>query len=271
MSGGEQCWVTAAARAGAGLATAALLLAAPPALAREDLFGPARVVDGDTIVVGSTRVRLFGIDAPETHQSCSAKGGEAAYECGVAAKAALERKIGAAPVRCETKRKDMYGRTVAICSLDSRFPGGAAEDLNGWMVSEGQAVAYRRYSKKYAPLEDAARAAGKGIWSGQFQEPEAWRKEHPRGKARGDAVTQKAAAAAVAAAALPPAPPLVLPVPLGPGGCSIKGNITAKGDRVYHSPGGRSYEATKINTAAGERWFCSEAEAEAAGWRPTKY
>lgn len=51
------------------------------------------------------------------------------------------------------------------------------------------------------------------------------------------------------------------------GNCQIKGNINSKGDRIYHVPGSRSYGATRINESKGERWFCSEAEAKAAGWR----
>jgi len=53
-------------------------------------------------------------------------------------------------------------------------------------------------------------------------------------------------------------------------GCNIKGNINRKGERIYHMPGGRSYAKTVIDTTRGERWFCSEAEAKAAAWRPAK-
>ncbi len=55
-----------------------------------------------------------------------------------------------------------------------------------------------------------------------------------------------------------------------PAGCLIKGNVSTRGERIYHPPGCRHYNATKINPARGERWFCSEAEAVAAGWRRTK-
>jgi len=55
-----------------------------------------------------------------------------------------------------------------------------------------------------------------------------------------------------------------------PAGCSIKGNIGRSGERIYHLPGQPSYAATRISPERGERWFCSEAEAEAAGWRPAR-
>lgn len=117
------------------LAASFLLITGPPALGKEDIFGiPTRVVDGDTIVFNGTRIRLFGIDAPETKQSCTLAG--KAYECGIASKDALEAKIGTDPVRCAVKRKDMYGRSVAICKLEKGL------DLNAWLVKEGWAVAY---------------------------------------------------------------------------------------------------------------------------------
>ena len=125
---------------GLSLAAAVLLFTAPPALAKEDIIGQAKVVDGDTLVVDGTRIRMFGIDAPETKQSCSLKGQD--YLCGTASKAALEKEIGSAPVRCQPKQKDLYGRTVAICrKANARSKPGEGKDLNAWMVSEGWAVA----------------------------------------------------------------------------------------------------------------------------------
>lgn len=128
----------------------------------------------------------------------------------------------------------------------------------------------RQYSKAYVPLEEEARQAGKGIWSGSFELPERWRQQNPRtgGKAPSAAVAAAPAAAAVAAVAAPAA---AAPVPVAaPAGCAIKGNITAKGEKVYHVPGGTYYAATKIELDKGERFFCSEAEAQAAGWRAAR-
>ena len=96
--------------------------------------------------------------------------------------------------------------------------------------------------------EDSAREAGRGIWSGSFQEPAAWRRDNKRGGTT-------SVAAAPASHAL---------------GCDIKGNINSKGDKIYHVPGGEYYAATKIDVGSDERWFCDEAEATAAGWRKAR-
>lgn len=243
------------ASAALGCLAAALLSAAPaPAEAKDLVEGFPKVVDGDTLDFSGTRVRLFGIDAPETKQSCTAnKGGE--YMCGERSKQALLEKIGKGKVQCEQKNRDKYGRVVGVCSLNG-------EDLNGWLVEQGLAVAYRQYSKNYVPLEDAARAAGRGIWNGSFELPEKWRKEHPRGgSSSAPGVTTVAAPAATTAATAAKGDPLPA------NGCAIKGNINAKGEKVYHVPGGAYYERTVIELDKGERYFCTAAEAQAAGWR----
>ena len=106
------------------------------------------------------------------------------------------------------------------------------------MVVSGAAFAYHRYSDAYAAHETAARRAGVGVWSGTAQQPEAFR----RGKAKPLADAAEA-------------------------GCAIKGNIS-DGGRIYHMPGQRDYAKVTIRPANGERWFCTEAEERAAGWRP---
>jgi endonuclease YncB( thermonuclease family) len=117
--------------------TAALVLAflAVPATA-ETITGNARVVDGDTIEVRHTRVRLSGIDAPELHQQCRRSSGTIArlYPCGRDAKAALRHIIGVAAVSRQGKDRDRYGRTVATCTA-------AGRDVGREMVREGWAVA----------------------------------------------------------------------------------------------------------------------------------
>ncbi|PSC67667.1 nuclease [Micractinium conductrix] len=257
------------AAAALGCLAALLLTLAPPAVGAKELVqGYPRVVDGDTLDFSGTRVRLFGIDAPETKQSCTAKGGE--YLCGERSKQALAAKIGKSKVECEQKNRDMYGRIVGVCLL----PGGLGrqpEDLNAWLVEQGLAVAYRQYSKAYVPLEEAAREARRGIWSGSFELPQKWRQDNPRGGGGG----AKAAAAVVAAPAplaAPAAAVAALPAAVAqpPAGCAIKGNITAKGERIYHVPGGSFYDRTVIELNKGERFFCTAVEAEAAGWRASR-
>ncbi len=130
------------------------------------ITGRARVIDGDTIEIGGKRIRLYGIDAPESRQTCRVDAEE--YRCGQEATSALVGKIGEQPVSCTGKDTDRYGRIVAVCWL-------AAEDLSAWMVWEGKALAYRKYSRDYVAHEDAARQAQRGLWRGEFQAPWEWR------------------------------------------------------------------------------------------------
>ncbi len=128
--------------------------------------GRAEVVDGDTLEIEGQRIRLFGIDAPESDQTCTKN--DQAYLCGKQATTALASKIGSQAVTCREKDIDKYQRIVAICSVE-----GA--DLNRWMVAEGHAVAYQDYSIRYLFQEFQARSAGRGIWSGEFQNPADYR------------------------------------------------------------------------------------------------
>ncbi|KAJ9523689.1 hypothetical protein QJQ45_020118 [Haematococcus lacustris] len=149
----------------------------PLAQAAPDTFvGTARVVDGDTLYIGSEKFRLYGVDAPETKQTCTDGVGQS-YACGLVAKDALTQKIGNQPVSCKVRERDQYGRGVAVCSLApggvmGMVSGGAgAEELNSWLVKNGLAVAYREYGKDYIPVEEGAKAAKKGVWAGAFQYP----------------------------------------------------------------------------------------------------
>jgi endonuclease YncB( thermonuclease family) len=131
------------------------------------ILGVASVIDGDTIEIRGVRIRLHGIDAPESRQLCTRTTGEQ-WRCGQRASLALADMIGRSTVSCDPRDTDRYGRTVAVCRVRGL-------DLNGWMVIQGWAVAYRRYSKDYMRAEDQARAAKRGIWAGQFQMPAEWR------------------------------------------------------------------------------------------------
>ena len=217
-----------------------------------DVSGQARVIDGDTLEIGGTRIRLLGIDAPERGQSCQV-GGEL-WICGGLARLRLEERISGRTVVCEERDRDRYGRSVAVCRA-----GG--EDLNAWMVSEGLALAYRRYSEAYVDEEAGAKSARAGVWRGKFVPPWDWRRgvrlegtvrsmgqDAPRSPGRvtsGETIRAE-----------------------GIGGCRIKGNVSYnRSKRIYHMPGDRDYSRTRIDPSRGERWFCTEAEARAAGWR----
>jgi len=204
--------------------------------AQADVRGAARVIDGDTLAVAGTTIRLFGIDAPERTQGCEVGG--RSWPCGIWAGQQLARLIDGQPVSCAGRDTDRYGRMVARCT----GPGG---DLGAAMVEQGAALAYRRYGLDYVGQEERARRAQRGLWGSdglQTQDPAAFR---AAGRADGGE-TQSA-----------------------PAGCVIKGNISASG-RIYHRPGQRDYDRTRIDPVRGERWFCSEAEARAAGWRAAR-
>ncbi|MGE0761041.1 MAG: thermonuclease family protein [Pirellulaceae bacterium] len=125
--------------------------------------GVVSVIDGDTLEMHGTRIRLFGIDAPESRQECL-RLDKTKWRCGQEAALALSNRVGRGVVQCESKSRDRYGRTIATC-----FDNGG--DLNRWMVLNGWAVAYRKYSTKYALDEDKARKEARGIWAGQFEMP----------------------------------------------------------------------------------------------------
>jgi endonuclease YncB( thermonuclease family) len=136
--------------------------------ARTDVIGQVRVIDGDTIQVSGERVRLHGIDAPESRQSCTLSG--VGWPCGQNAARMLTRVTNGQVVTCKGDERDRYGRLIAVCYV-------GADDLNARMVRDGWALAYRRYGSDYIPQEVEARSAGSGIWQGQFVEPWKWRRQ----------------------------------------------------------------------------------------------
>jgi endonuclease YncB( thermonuclease family) len=140
-----------------------------PARASEPtITGAAIVLDGDTIRIGRTSIRLFGIDAPEKNQTC-ANGLNQDYTCGVTSAAFLRQAIDNREVSCDGKGTDRYKRLLAVC-----FAGEV--NLNVALVRSGWAVAFRRYSKNYVDEEEQAKRDRVGMWAGKFQAPEDWRK-----------------------------------------------------------------------------------------------
>jgi len=212
----------------------------PPFPSWAEVAGRPQIIDGDTLEIGGQRIRLHGIDAPENNQTCTA--GAKPWNCGREATLALIHETAEHWIRCEEKDLDRYGRIVAVCYV-------GAHDINANMVRKGWALAYRQYSMDYVGEEAAAKSEHAGVWRGEFTPPWQWRVQHATGGAH------------------PSTPPAAVPSPTKPGECVIKGNISSKGERIFHVPGGRWYDQTEIDTAKGERWFCSEAEARAAGWR----
>ena len=137
---------------------------------QQTISGRGSVIDGDTIETHSERIRLFGIDAPENGQSCTIQG--KASRVGQAAAFALADKIGGQVVECRPKDRDRFNRRVDVC-----FAGG--EDINGWMVANGWALAYRYYSRDYVSQEEQASQRKLGIWQcNDFVAPWDWRRNN---------------------------------------------------------------------------------------------
>ena len=137
-------------------------------ISASEISGVPTVTDGDTIKIFNKRIRFHGIDTPEKNQVCLKNSKE--YKCGVKATAALVKKIDGKRVTCKVQDKlDKYKRYIGVC-----FTGGV--NLNRWMVRNGYAVAYRRYSKDYIEDEKNAKKNKLGLWSGTFIHPEKWRK-----------------------------------------------------------------------------------------------
>ncbi len=145
----------------------------------QEIVGIPKIVDGDTIYINNYKIRLEGIDAPEMKQKCKKEKlkissiiGYTFYEnyyCGKYSKENLEAKVKGLEIKCISSTKDRYKRYLAKC-----FKGKI--NLNRWMVRNGHAVAYRRYSKEYIPDEDFAKENKLGLWKGKFLNPEKWRK-----------------------------------------------------------------------------------------------
>lgn len=193
----------------------------------QTVAGRAKIVDGDTLVIAGTTVRLLHIDAPESAQTCGR------VACGVDATAHLARLVGTRNVDCWGTETDTYGRLLAVCLAHDL-------DLNRQMVLDGHAMVFRRYGDVYDAQERQARAARRGIWVTAHPTPP-WDYRAARWRATATAA---------------PRPD-----------CPIKGNITAEGKRIYHTPFSRWYDRTRISPDKGERWFCTENDARAAGWR----
>lgn len=126
-----------------------------------------RVIDGDTIELSSEKLRLFGMDAPEKGQPC--KRNNSPYDCGAASKEHLEFLLTGAKVECTKKKKDKWGRYIALCSADG-------EDISQLMVRHGWAMAYREFSTAYVEDEEFAKSNRLGMWSKEFTVPSEWRK-----------------------------------------------------------------------------------------------
>ena len=196
-----------------------------------------RVIDADSIELGGVKIRLFGIDAPEITQECEDTNGQM-YACGKHSTGALKGLIEAMSkntIACNYNGKDTFGRFLGECSIGNI-------NINEWLVENGWALAYLKYSKKYIKNENIAKRNRAGIWVGKFVEPWSWR--------RGERLYSQYKQA--------------------DNDCLIKGNISSGGEKIYHVKSGQDYGRTKISLEKGERWFCTEKKAREHGWRKSK-
>lgn len=206
-------------------------------VAGHELTGVVKhVQDGDSFILreasgGEVTVRLAECDAPERLQPYANE-----------ARGHLRELIEGRTVNVLTAEEDRYGRAVGrVYRRDI--------DVNAAMVAAGYAWAYLKYltDRDFLKLEAEARQNRRGLWADRNKpvEPWAFRRQNTRGSQAANEATSSP-----------------------DGRCDIKGNINAKGIKLYHLPGSRSYAKTSISAGRGERWFCTEEEAQVAGWRP---
>jgi endonuclease YncB( thermonuclease family) len=194
----------------------------------KEIVGRATVVAGDLLKVDGITVRLSGIDAPEREQRCGRDNNR--WRCAEAAQSALLKVVSGRPVRCRLIGNDRAGHPLGYCSIDS-------VDINADLVRQGYVFAEGGTYSRYAAQERDARAAKAGMWIGDTQRPAEF-----RAKAWEEAKRRS------------------------PDGCPIKGQVISQ-ERVYVLPGTPSYERLRVQTARGDRWFCSEQDAASAGFK----
>ena len=133
------------------------------------IVGKAKIIDGDTIHIDKNKIRLHGIDAPETKQTCLLNSKK--WFCGKQSTIELKKLINDQIVKCNVNDIDLYNRFVAVCFIDTI-------DLNQWMVKNGWAIAYRYYSDDYIIEEGLARGNKLGIWRSKFLQPYIYRQQN---------------------------------------------------------------------------------------------
>lgn len=199
-----------------------------------------KVIDGDTIEIeGGQRVRYIGIDTPETVDP------RKAVQCfGKEASSKNKELVAEKQIRLEKdiSETDKYGRLLRYIYVGDIF-------VNDYLVRQGYAHASSyppdiKYQDQFTQAQSEARSNNRGLWGTTCDVSTQGQKEPASGT--NNAATQQS------------------------GNCVIKGNISSSGEKIYHTPGQRFYDKTIINTGAGEKWFCSESEAQTAGWRKSK-
>ena len=210
--------------------------------------GTLQIVDGDTIYLVARKIRLQGIDAPETEQVCLDVSGGRSFACGLDAKSALARRFKERERTWRVSGTDRHRQTLATCFADGQDAGR--------LVREGWALAFRRHSDIYVVDEHDARSAKPVFWNGALLAPWEWRARSSQTIIFGEASVPVSASWLLNGATSAAAPPSV---------CTTEGNLRSKPACIYHPQGGRFYGGLDTTEHAPRRWFCSEPEVQAAG------
>lgn len=219
-------------------------VATPPGGAAPGFVPVVGVTDGDTIRVrlpsGTERVRLIGLDAPERQgNECWSQQAASKMQSLVQSRTV---RLAADPTQAD---RDRYGRLLRhVVTEDGQL--AAQVLIEGGFAKEYTYSAAYEHRDTYLAAQKSAQAKRLGVWSAACAQP---------------------ARARPAPAATPPAG---TSAGKPAAGCVIKGNISSSGEKIYHVPGGGSYDETVISPGKGERWFCTEQEALDAGWRKAR-
>jgi endonuclease YncB( thermonuclease family) len=240
-------------RSSAHVAALVILALTACSIQAADVVGIPHITDADTVEINATKIRLEGIDAPETDQLCLNAKGER-WTCGIEARDRLIERAAGKMWTCHVHGNDRYKRALGTCAV-----GG--DNIQQWMVVNGWALSFVRYSHQYDPDQETARKMKAGLWGGAFIAPWDWRNHGKRTAILGaTSVPANAQAILLSAASAAGAPST---------DCTIKGNADRAGQCIFHRPGGRHYSSLNMATK-GKRWFCSAEEAEAAGCRASR-
>jgi endonuclease YncB( thermonuclease family) len=230
------------------------LLAMHGVAAAAELTGVPRIISGNVIAIGKTRLWLTGVSAPGLEQVCLDASG-ARWPCGVTARDELAKHVGSEAWTCQTEHHEGTERLFGICSV-------AGEDVGKWLIGAGWAIAGQHATKDQEAAEAEAKGRKAGLWAGAFIAPREWHRRNAQAPKLGALDISPGMRVLLLhghSGSTPPSPD-----------CAIKGHINRSGTCIYHMPGGRWYARVSMQPDNGDRWFCSQEEAVQANCRETR-